>query len=47
MDFGDFEVGIDRSLHRDDVIVTAKLVDERAKIGETQFGTVSASALGP
>jgi hypothetical protein len=30
----DFEVGIDRCLDRDDVIVTAETVDERAEIGK-------------
>jgi hypothetical protein len=27
-------MGIDRRLHRDEVVVTAKLTDERTQIGE-------------
>jgi hypothetical protein len=34
MDFGSFEVGIDGRFDRDQVVVTAKLVEKRAKIGK-------------
>ena len=34
MDLGDLEVRIDRRLHRDDVVVTAEAVDERAEVGK-------------
>jgi hypothetical protein len=36
VDFGYFEIGIDRCLHRDEVVVTAKLVDEGAEVWEAQ-----------
>jgi hypothetical protein len=32
MDFGGFEVGTDGGLHRDDVVVTAKAIDEGSKV---------------
>ena len=34
VNLGGFEVGIDRRLHRDDVVVTAELVEEGAQIGK-------------
>jgi hypothetical protein len=34
MDFGGFEMAIDRRLHRDDVLVPAEALDERAEIGK-------------
>ena len=34
VNLGGFEMGIDRRLHRDDVVVTAELVDEGAEIGK-------------
>jgi hypothetical protein len=32
MNFRDFEMRIDRGLHRDDVVIAAEAVDERAEI---------------
>jgi hypothetical protein len=34
VNFRRFQIGVDRCLHRDEVIVTAKLIHEPAKIGE-------------
>jgi hypothetical protein len=34
MDLGNFEVGIDGSVHRNDIVVTAESLDERAEIGK-------------
>ena len=55
MDLRDFEMWIDLRLHRDEVIVTAKLVEKGAEVGEGQglgcrawsLLSPSASALGP
>jgi hypothetical protein len=40
-------MSVDGSVHRDEVIVTAKPIEEGAEIGEGQFPAGSASALGP
>jgi len=34
VNLGRFKMGIDHCLHRDDIVVTAKLIDERPQIGE-------------
>ena len=47
MDLGGFEVGIDRRLHRDEVAVTAKLVEKRAEIGERHDGRARSGLAGP
>ena len=36
MNLRGFQMGIDRRLHVDEVVVTTELVDERAEIGKTQ-----------
>ena len=37
MNLGDLEVGIDGSVHRDEIVVTAESIDERAEIGKAQM----------
>ena len=46
MDLRDFEVGIDLRFDRDKVVVTAKLVEKRAEIGERHGTAADAPATG-
>ena len=46
VDLRRFEMRIDRRLHRDEVVVTAKLVDERAEIGKRHGSIYVAGRLG-
>jgi hypothetical protein len=40
MYLGRFEVGVDGSLHRDQVVVTAKSIQEGAKVGKRHAVTL-------
>ena len=48
MNLGRFKTGVDRSLHRDKVVVTAELIEKGSEIGEGQiYCPIGSSALPP